>query len=84
MKRYELEKLMSDIADGKVDISTIDDEVKEKLFKLARRKINMMIFQKWLMIFRDFSWIIVGILIFLVIYQIYMVLNGYFTPLIIP
>lgn len=84
MKRHELEKLMTDIAESKVDISTVDDETKEELFKLARKKIRMLIFQKWLLVFRDFSWIVVMILILVLMYQIYLVLSGYFAPLTLP
>lgn len=83
-KRLELEKLMTDIAESKIDISTLDDETKERLLKMAIRKVRMMRIQSFLITFREIVLVAAIIAILILLYRTYYILSGYFMPLTIP
>ncbi len=75
---------MTDIAESKIDISTLDDETKERLLKMAIRKVRMMRIQSFLITFREIVLVAAIIAILILLYRTYYILSGYFMPLTIP
>jgi hypothetical protein len=84
IKKADLEKLISDIAEGKVEVTTLDDETKERLLRLAIRKVRIMRLQSIMLVMKDFSYLVALILLGILLYNIYDLLHGYLNPLILP